>query len=449
MLKFTLFHGIIATIIEESEHSYMGNQFDRMAYMPRIIDKIVDEYLENCGAICIEGPKWCGKTWTSAYHSKSEFYVGDPENGFSNRQLAIEKPSMVLKGEKPRMIDEWQEANGLWDATRAEVDRLNMNGAFILTGSTTPKRKGVFHSGAGRIVSLRMSTMSLFETGASSGVISLKDLCNGKIEEQTTGEVNLEDLADMIVRGGWPRNRSNENPTIMPKAYVKNIIDSNLADDEDEYNYNHKTTELILRSLARNESTTFSNSAIMRDISEKDGENISKDTISRYLGALERMFLLENQQPFSPNVRSALRVKQAEKRHFCDPALACALLNLNAQKLVKDLNTMGFLFEALVEHDLNVYSQAMNAKIYHYQNYDNDEIDAVIELEDGEWCAFEIKLGASKIAEGAENLNRVCQKIEKAGMKAPKIKCVICGLSNAAYQRSDGVFVVPLTALKN
>ncbi len=235
----------------------------------------------------------------------------------------------------------------------------------------------------------------------------------------------------------------------MPRSYVRNIIDSNLADDEDDYKYNHKTIELILRSLARNESTTVSISALARDISETDGEKVSKDTVARYLDALDRMFLFNNQLPYSPSIRSSLRVKQSEKRHFCDPALACALLDLNAAKLISDLNTMGFLFEALVEHDLNVYAQAMNGKLYHYQNYDNDEIDAVIELESGEWCAFEIKLGASKIDEGATNLNKVCDKFVRSGQPAPKIKCVICGLSNAAYQRDDGVFVVPFTCLKD
>lgn len=425
----------------------MNNPFEKEKYIPRIIDKKIDEYLENCGAICIEGPKWCGKTWTSLSHAKSEFFIGDPDNGFSNRQLAIEKPTIVLKGEIPRVIDEWQDATGIWDAVRAEVDRLNRNGVYILTGSSTPRKKGVLHSGTGRIVPLKMSTMTLFESGDSTGLVSLRDLCNGQIEEQLTGEVSLENLVKIIVRGGWPKNLSNPNPSILPKSYVKSVIDSNLSDEE--YKYNHKTTELILMSLARNESTTVSASALVRDISEINDETISKDTVRRYLDALDRMFLFNNQKPYSPNIRSSLRVKQSEKRHFCDQALTCAILNLNEKKLLKDLNTFGFLFEGLVEHDLSVYADAINAKLYHYQNYDNDEIDAIIELEDGQWCAFEIKLGASKIEEAANNLNKVCSKIEKSGMSAPKIKCVICGLSNAVYKRNDGVFVVPLTCLKN
>lgn len=425
----------------------MDTKFNKKDYSPRIIDALVDEYLKNCGAICIEGPKWCGKTWTSAYHSKSAFYVGSPENGFSNRQLALEKPSIVLKGEKPRMIDEWQEVNSLWDATRAEVDNLNIKGAFILTGSSTPKRKGVMHSGAGRIVSLRMSTMSLYESGFSTGEVSLKELCEDRIEDKLTGEVSLETLADLIVRGGWPGNINNQNPLLIPKSYITSILNNDF--DDLEFKPNRKTLELVLRSLARNESTSVSKLSIANDIKEYEDVSISKDTVTRYLDILDRMFLINNQPPYSPNVRSPLRIKQSEKRHLCDSALACALLDLNANKLINDLNTMGFLFESLVEHDLNIYAQAMNAKLYHYQNYDGDEIDAIIELESGEWCAFEIKLGASKIEEAANNLNRICNKMVNNSLKKPKIKCVICGLSNASYKREDGVYVVPITSLKD
>lgn len=427
----------------------MENKFLKEKYSKRLIDSLVEEYLKNCGAICIEGPKWCGKTWTSAYHSNSYFYVGDPDNNFSNRSLAIEKPSFVLKGDNPRMIDEWQEVPSLWDATRAEVDKMNKNGCFILTGSSTPKTKGVLHSGAGRIVPLKMSTMTLYETKDSTGSVSLKDLFNDKVNEQFTGEVSIERIADLIVRGGFPKNIFNENPLIMPKAYVKNIINSNLADDEDDYKYNHKTIELILKSLARNECTTCSDSLISRDISEKDGENVSRDTVRRYIDSMDRLFLFNNQEPFSPNVRSSLRVKQSEKRHFFDTSIPCAILNLNKEKLLNDLTTMGFLFESLVEHDLFVYAQSIGARIYHYQNYDNDEIDAIIELDNGEWGAFEIKLGASKIEEAATNLNKICNKIVDSGQRGPVLKCVICGLTNAIYKRQDGIVVLPITALKD
>ena len=419
----------------------------KQKYKPRLIDSIIEEYLKSCGAICIEGPKWCGKTWTSSYHSNSGFYVGDPDNNFSNRELATLKPSLVLKGEKPRIIDEWQEVPSLWDASRSLVDGSDEYGLLILTGSSTPKTKGVMHSGTGRIVSIRMNTMSLFESGDSSGVISLNGLIEGNFNEQLTGEVDLEHLAYLICRGGWPRNINAKNHLITPKSYVDKIINSNLTDEEGK-RYSKDKIENILKSLARNESTTINISKISNDIKDVDGKNISADTIDRYIEAMSRMFIFNNQEPYDPNVRSSLRVKGNVKRHFCDPSLTCAILNLNEKKLLNDLNTFGFLFESLVERDLSIYSQSIGGKLFHYQNYSNEEIDAVIELSNGNWCAFEIKLGANKIDEAAKNLNKVSKHIKDTGGKEPIIKCVISGLSNAAYKRDDDVYVLPITALK-
>lgn len=424
---------------------------DKNEYRRRLIDKTIETYLEVSGAICIEGPKWCGKTWTSAYHSNSEFLVGDPTNDFSNRELAELNPSLILQGDAPRLIDEWQEVPALWDATRAEVDRRHEKGQIILTGSSTPKTKGIMHSGAGRIVRLRMRTMSLYESGDSSGKISLEELCNGNLTTQMLDEVSLEKLAMYIVRGGWPENIKVQDKKVhlMPRAYMSTVIEEDLNNLDDGIDYNKQKVKLLLRSLARNESTTVSDASLLKDIVEQDNESMSRNTITKYIEALNRLFLFNNQEPFSPNLRSSLRVKQAEKRHFSDPAMACALLNITADKLLGDLNTFGFLFEAMVERDLAVYAESFGAKLFHYQDYKNNEIDAVIELDDGEWCAFEIKLGAKKINEGAENLIKVCNDIIENGGKAPKIMCVICGLSNAAYQRADGVYVVPITALKN
>lgn len=429
----------------------MGVLTNKKQYKRRIIDKTIETYLNISGAICIEGPKWCGKTWTSAFHSNSEFLVGDPSNNFSNRQLAELNPALILQGNTPRMIDEWQEVPSIWDATRAEIDKRHKKGQIILTGSSTPKTKGVLHSGTGRIVKLRMNTMSLYESGDSSGTVSLFDLCNGKLAAQMLEDVPLEKIAALIVRGGWPENVlvNSSLAHLMPKAYMDNVIEENLNNLDDEIDYNKRKAQLLLRSLARNESTTVSDSALLNDIIERDGESMSRNTVTKYLEALNRMFLFNNQAPFSPNIRSSLRVKQAEKRHFSDPAMVCALLNITIDKLLGDLNTFGFLFEALVERDLSIYAQAFNAKLFHYQDYKNNEIDAVIELDNGDWCAFEIKLGAKKIDEGAKNLINVRDDIVKNGGKAPKIMCVICGLSNAAYQRADGVFVVPITALKD
>ncbi len=420
-------------------------------YKPRVIDSIIETYLTVSGGICLEGPKWSGKTWTSAYHSKSEFLVGSADNNFSNRTLASLQPSLVLKGDVPRMIDEWQEVPEIWDAVRAEIDSRHQKGQFILTGSSTPKRKGILHSGAGRIVRLRMDTMSLYEAGNSSGDISLKELCSGNLEAKMTGEVLLEDLAYYIVRGGWPENILVEpsKAHLMPRSYMRTIIDEDLNRLDEGISYDKHKTNLLLKALARNEATTVSDLSLLKDISQDNEDGMSRNTLIKYLEALDRLFVFNNQQPYSPSLRSSLRVKISEKRHFADPAMAAALLGITQNKLMGDLNTFGFLFESLVEHDLRIYARSFGAELFHYQDYRNNKIDAVVELEDGAWCAFEIKLGAKKIDEGAKSLLKVSSDIEKNGGRKPAILCVICGLTNAAYVRPDGVFVVPFTALKN
>ena len=422
---------------------------DRELYKPRIIDASVEKYLKTFGAVCIEGPKWCGKTWTSAYHSKSEYYLADPRGNFQNRNLAQIDPSLVLDGDSPRLLDEWQEVPALWDAVRFAVDSSKEKGRFILTGSATPNHKGILHSGAGRIARLRMRPMSLFEAGKSSGKISLKELCNGELKAQLTGEVALTDLIDYIVRGGWPSSQelSIEEAALLPKEYISAILSDDIERIDGIKRDRHKM-ELLLRSLARNESTTVTNKRLKDDMKEIDHEDIVAETVASYLDVLNRLFLIDNQKPYGTQLRSTVRVKQAEKRHLSDPSLACALLNATPEILKGDLNTLGFLFEALCERDLKIYAEAFGASLYHYQDYHNQEMDAVIVLPDGEWCGIEIKLGANQIEDAAKNLLKIKQKIlEEKNGKAPKSLSVICGLSNAAYQREDGVFVVPLTAL--
>ncbi len=428
----------------------MKKSADQKQYRPRVIDSVVETYLHTFGAVCIEGPKWCGKTWTSSHHSCSEFFIGDPSNNFQNRTLAQMSPSLVLEGETPRLIDEWQEVPSIWDAVRYTVDQRAEKGQFILTGSSTPKRKGILHSGAGRIGKLRMRTMSLFESGDSCGKVSLKELCRGKLTQALTGEVALRDLANYIVRGGWPGNLDVpiENASILPQSYLDAILDDD-SQRVDDKKYDVTKMRLLLRSLARNESTTATKKKLLNDIKEFDDEAIDADTVSTYLDVFERLFLIDNQRPFSADIRSSVRVKQAEKRHFCDPALACALLKVTPDRLIGDLETFGFLFEALVERDLKIYAESFGASVFHYQDYNNKEIDAVVELNDGTWCAFEIKLGANQIDKAAAELIRLRDSIAKSGGTVPSVLCVICGLSNAAYVRPDGVFVVPVTALRN
>ena len=422
----------------------------RNEYKLRLIDKRIEEYLKIFGAVCIEGPKWCGKTWTSAYHSKSEIYLGNPEGNFQNRNLAQLSPSLVLEGEKPRLIDEWQEVPPLWDAVRYQVDKMAEKGMFILTGSATPNHKGILHSGAGRIARLRMRPMSLFESGDSSGKVSLQELCSDRLEPSMTGEVDLRHLIYLIIRGGWPASLSvsESEAQRLPLEYLDAVIEDDMYRIDDVKRDSRKI-RLLLRSLARNESTTVTNRSLKNDVKEKDDEDIDVDTIASYLDVFSRLFLIDDQLPFSSKIRSSVRVKQSVKRHFSDPSLACALLKATPEKLLGDLETLGFLFEALCERDLKIYAESFGGQLYHYQDYQNREIDAVIELPGGEWCAFEIKLGANQIDGAADALLKLKSAIEKEkGGRPPKVMGVICGLSNAAYRRPDGVYVVPVTALR-
>ncbi len=419
---------------------------DPSQYRPRVIDELVEQYLQAFGAICIEGPKWCGKTWTAHMHAKSAFLVSDPAGNFQNRQLAQLDPSIVLDGQFPRLIDEWQEVPSLWDAVRFKVDDQAVKGQFILTGSATPKRRGVMHSGTGRIARLRMMSMSLYESGDSTGFISLKDICNSVYETKLTGEVQLRTIAALILRGGWPGSigLSTKNAVLIPRMYLKNVVDDDV-DKIDDTKRDKAKMRLLLRSLARNESITVGKKKLKDDMMGVEKDSIDEDTITDYLDVFTSLFILENQKPYGASLRSSLSVRQAEKRHFTDPSFACSLLGITQEdKLIGDLQTFGFMFEALCVRDLRIYAQAFGGELYHYQDYENNEIDAVIEMPDGSWSAFEIKLGANQIDAAAQSL----LKIQAKFLKPASSLCVICGLSNAAYRRPDGVYVVPLTALR-
>ena len=424
---------------------------NKATYRHRIIDDKVETYLRTFGAVCIEGPKWCGKTWTSSYHSNSEFFLGDPAGNFQNKKLAEMSPDLILNGESPRLIDEWQEVPTVWDAVRYRVDQTAQKGQFILTGSSTPNHKGIIHSGAGRIARLHMRSMSLYESGDSTGAVSLESLCHGDFTPAMTGEVDLRNLITYIIRGGWPGSLglSLDQAALLPAEYLDAIVNDDVY-RMDGIKRNITKMKLLLRSLARNESTTVTNKTLKNDIKEIDDEDIDVETVKEYLDIFERLFITDNQPPFATKVRSSVRVKQAVKRHFADPSLACSLLKMTPESLIQDLETLGFLFESLCERDLRIYAESFGGQLYHYQDYNGKEIDAVVEMPDGNWCAFEIKLGANQIDAAAESLLGIRSDIEKDPKgKPPAILAVICGMSNAAYQRPDGVYVVPITALKN
>lgn len=418
-------------------------------YKTRLIEKQFDEYMDVFGAVCIEGPKYCGKTWTARSRSESAAFIGDPTNNFQTRTMAQMSPSLVLDGVFPRLLDEWQEVPPLWDAVRFEVDRDNKKGKYILTGSATPNHKGIMHSGTGRIAKIRMQTMSLYETGDSSGKISLQDLFDDRLNPSATGEVELKDLIYYAVRGGWPGNMDVPVSACgdIAKEYLKAVVDDDMF-KVDGVKRDSRKVWALLHSLGRNESTIVSNSTIRKDISSIDDEQIDVDTIADYLNVFNRLFVIDDQPAYSTKLRSSRRMLKSAKRHFVDPSLAVAALGATEDMLYNDLNTFGFIFESLCEHDLKIYAECIGGKLFHLRDEKGNEADAVVELADGNWGAFEIKLGANQIEGAAAELLKIKSIMEKEGDNPPKVLCVICGMSNMAYKRDDGVYVVPITALK-
>lgn len=422
-------------------------------YKKRLVDKKIKEYLSVFGAINIEGPKWCGKTWTSLNNANSVIYM-DVEENQERADLDINSIFNHEKKYKPQLIDEWNIVPKIWDATRRECDKTTDNGNYILTGSTTlPKKmqkEKIHHSGAGRIGNIKMYTMSLYESGDSSGKASLMDMYNKTQKSMPIDEVELKTIANLIIRGGWPRNISvNENLAgIIPKGYIDSILDKDMIDDEDKKRDKNKML-MLLKSLARNESSLVSNNTILKDIEDvTSSEDVlsSKTTLSDYLDVLNRLYLIENQESYSQNYRSPERIGKISKRHFTDPSLACALLDLNANKLINDLNTFGLMFESLVERDLRIYIEYLNGHLYHFRdNVSGLEVDSILEFSDGEYAAVEIKLGANKIDEAMKNLN----KFSLSMVKKPKFMCVIVGKGNAImYNKETNTYIVPITTLK-
>lgn len=420
-------------------------------YRNRLIDEQVVKYLKIFGALCIEGPKWCGKTWTSLAHANSIFDVGNPNKNFQNRRLAELGPTQVLIGETPRLIDEWQDVPALWDAVRAEVDSRDKKGQFILTGSSTPAEKGVMHSGIGRIHTIQMRTLSLFESGDSNGKVSLLDLFDNKVGIELIESPSLETIIEFVIRGGWPsdleQNREFYGETA--KSYLNSLVNKDIRKLDGVKRDKNKFIAL-LRSLARNESTLAGRKVLINDINKYEKETIQETTLVEYLDTLERLFIIEDINAFDPNYRSSKRVARTPKRHFTDPSLAVAALGLTKTMLINDLEFFGFLFESLVIRDLKIYADTIGAQVLHYKHHDtNHELDAVVERNDGRWIAVEIKLGANQIDEAAQSLLKINEYFNKSDkFRKPSALVVICGLTNAYYQREDGVIVVPLTALK-
>lgn len=423
-----------------------------VGYKKRIIDDKISKLMNIYGAVCIEGPKWCGKTWTSKNHALSASYIGDPAGNFMNKQLAELDPSLILEGDKPRLIDEWQVVPNIWDAVRYKVDQSSRKGEYILTGSSTPHMKGKLHSGSGRIGKISMRTMSLMETGASSGVISIIDLFNSNFKPLPTGEISLDKLIDLVVRGGWPglQELPLEDSLQIPRDYLQNIPYD--MERIDGIKRDSRKVKSLLRALGRAESNMTSKKKLQNDIEEfsedsVDYTSISTDTISDFLDCFNRMFLLEDQPAFENKLRSSIKALKTPKRHFVDPSLAVAAIDATPQMLKQDLNTFGYMFESLCIHDLRIYADYYDGKVYHYHDERGNEADAIIQLPDGRWGMFEVKVGFNQVEKAAKELLYLKAKFEAETNSSPEFLCIICGMTNMAFQRSDGVYVVPITSL--
>ena len=415
-------------------------------YKERLIDKKIEECLKIFGAVSIVGPKYCGKTWTSLAHSKSVKYINS--NDKKLYILAQMDVNQILVGEYPILIDEWQLIPSIWDCVRRKCDEDKIKGKFILTGSATEKENTIDHSGAGRICKLDMGTMSLFESGESDGYVSLNDLFkNIEFIGHLTKELSLEDIANFIMRGGWPDNMENtpKESQLIVKSYIKDILDKDI-NEIDGVKRDRNKMEMLLKSLARNESSLASNETLIKDVIENEYDSINKETVGEYLNVLDKLYLIQNQQAFNPNVRSRENVGKTAKRHFTDPSIVCGLLNLNYDKMISDLNTFGFLFESLVERDLRIYSKYNNGELRHFRNNVSGlEIDSIVINEEGEYGAIEIKLGSNQIEEAKTNLLKFYEKVDKK----PKFMCIICGLWNNVMKDPDtGIYIIPINALK-
>ena len=415
-------------------------------YKERLIDKKIEECLKIFGAVSIVGPKYCGKTWTSLAHSKSVKYINSNDKKLYT--LAQMDVNQILVGEYPILIDEWQLIPSIWDCVRRKCDEDKIKGKYILTGSATEKENTIDHSGAGRICKLDMGTMSLFESGESDGYVSLNDLFkNIEFKGHLTKELSLEDIANLIMRGGWPDNIENtpKESQLIVKSYIKDILDKDI-NEIDGVKRDRNKMEMLLKSLARNESSLASNETLIKDVIENEYDSINKETVGEYLNVLNKLHLIQNQQAFNPNVRSRENVGKTAKRHFTDPSIVCGLLNLNYDKMISDLNTFGFLFESLVERDLRIYSKYNNGELRHFRNNVSGlEVDSIVINEEGEYGAIEIKLGSNQIEEAKTNLLKFYEKVDKK----PKFMCIICGLWNNVMKDPDtGIYIIPINALK-
>lgn len=421
-------------------------------YKKRIADEILQRKLEGKGAVLIEGPKWCGKTTTAEQIAKSLLYMNDPKNKNQNVTMSEIDPQRLLKGETPRLIDEWQIAPKLWDAVRYEVDHRGELGQFILTGSAVPPdTKEITHSGTGRFSWLTMRPMSLYESGESTGEVSLKELFSSPSEIMGTAEIDIDKLAFLACRGGWPQAVNLRDEIALDQAldYYDGVVHSDI-NRADNVQKNPERVKRLMRSLARNQGTQTPNTVICEDIKINDDESMNEETVSSYVNALKKIFVVEDMAAWNPNLRSKTAIRTSDTRYYVDSSIAVAALGVGPDDLMNDLNTFGLLFETMAVRDLRVYTDALNGEVYHFRDKDGLECDAVIHLRNSSYGLVEIKLGGDKLIEdGANTLKQLKDKIDTNKMKEPSFLMVLTGVGDYAYRRPDGIYVVPIGTLKN
>lgn len=423
----------------------------KFEYRKRIADALLELQLEAAGYVVIEGAKWCGKTTTALQQAHSVIYMDDPDRKEEYLYLAQTNVRELLEGKTPHLIDEWQKAPQIWDACRFAVDRSPNDGLFILTGSAEPvDQSQISHSGTGRVGWVKMRPMSLWESGESSGGVSLATLFEGKFDAERAIDHSLRDICFLICRGGWPKalEKSERAALKLSFNYIDTISKREIK-EVDEVNRSEANTRRLLRSYARNQTSQASKSAIAADMANFDGQKMDENTIASYIKALKKLFVIEDMEAWNPNLRSKAAIRTADTRYFTDPSMATAALGIGPSDLMKDLNTLGLFFETMAVRDLRVYAEANDGQVFHYRDNNNLECDAVIHLRNGHYGLIEIKLGGeSLINEGAKNLLLLEQKINTDKMYAPSFKMVLTAVGQYAYRRDDGVYVVPIGCLK-
>ena len=416
-----------------------------MCYIPRLIDLELKQDLEIFGSVMIEGPKGVGKTTSAKTISKSMIDLSDPERREEYLETAKFELTLLLEGSTPRLISEWQDVPGIWDAVRITVDNRDEPGQFVLTSSVAVDRSKICHTGVGRICRLKMGTLSLFESGDSTGIISLRELFNGRQSVEGVSAKTTEDIAKFIVHGGWPKAVGASDATALKdvKKYCARLVDTEISKGSGT-KHDRNRVRAVMRSLSRSVSAPLSKVRVLKDVSS--GVGLTENTLDTYLKDLRDIHILQGLEAWIPDLRSKTAVRTARTVHFCDPSIAASFLSVSSEDLLRDLHTFSSLFESLVVRDLRTYVQFLDGEVFHYRDKTGLEADVIIHLHDGRWAAIEVKLGGSWVDEAAVNLLKLKDRVDSEKMGEPAFLAVVTG-TQYAYTREDGVHVIPITLL--